>query len=123
MLAAIDRGTTIARYVEALLYVYIILILVRILLSWIPRMPYNRTLNALVTFVHDVTDPYLNFFRRILPPIGGGGFALDLSPIVAVFVPGAGRRLPDRADRRLSGRRGRRAEACLGIGRARRRLR
>jgi YggT family protein len=85
LLAAIDRHT-IARYAEALLYVYIILILVRILLSWIPRMPYNRTLNAVVTFVHDVTDPYLNLFRRILPPIGGGGFALDLSPIIAVFV-------------------------------------
>jgi YggT family protein len=85
LLAAIDRSA-IARYVEALLYVYIILILVRILLSWIPRMPYNRTLNAVVTFVHDVTDPYLNLFRRILPPVGGGGFALDLSPIIAVFV-------------------------------------
>ena len=85
LLAAIDRSA-IARYVEALLYVYIILILVRILLSWIPRMPYNRTLNAVVTFVHDVTDPYLNLFRRILPPVGGGGFALDLSPMIAVFV-------------------------------------
>lgn len=85
LLAAIDRSD-IARYVEALIYVYIILILVRILLSWIPKMPYNRTLNAVVTFVHDVTDPYLNLFRRILPPVGGGGFALDLSPIIAVFV-------------------------------------
>lgn len=85
VLAAIDRHD-IARYLEALLYVYIILILVRILLSWIPRMPYNRTLNAVVTFVHEVTDPYLNLFRRVLPPIGGGGFALDLSPVIAVFV-------------------------------------
>jgi YggT family protein len=85
VLAAIDRGD-VARYVEALLYVYIVLILVRILLSWVPRMPYNRALNAAVTFVHDVTDPYLNIFRRILPPLGGGGFALDLSPMIAVFV-------------------------------------
>jgi len=39
-----------------------------------------------VTFVHDVTHPYLRLFRRILPPLGGGGFGLDLSPIVAIIV-------------------------------------
>ena len=37
-------------------------------------------------FVSDVTDPYLNLFRRILPPVRIGGGALDLSPIVATFV-------------------------------------
>ena len=39
-----------------------------------------------VTFVNDVTDPYLRLFRRVIPPVGGGGFALDLSPIVAIIV-------------------------------------
>ena len=33
-----------------------------------------------------MTDPYLRLFRRIIPPVGGGGFALDLSPIVATIV-------------------------------------
>jgi YggT family protein len=33
-----------------------------------------------------VTDPYLNLFRRILPPVRMGGAGLDLSPIVATFV-------------------------------------
>ena len=78
--------TNIADYVDKLFLVYIILIFARILLSWIPRMPYNRTLNTVVNFIHEVTDPYLNVFRRILPPVGGGGFALDLSPIIAVFL-------------------------------------
>jgi YggT family protein len=85
VLAAIDR-TDIASYVNALFLVYLILIFARILLSWIPRMPYNPTLSAVVNFIHEVTDPYLNLFRRVLPPVGGGGFALDLSPIIAVFV-------------------------------------
>jgi YggT family protein len=85
LLAAISRSN-IADYVDKLFLVYIILVFARILLSWIPRMPYNRVLSAVVNFIHEVTDPYLNVFRRILPPIGGGGFALDLSPIVAVFV-------------------------------------
>ena len=84
-LLAISRSD-IAGYVDALFLVYIILIFVRILLSWIPRIPYNPTLSAIINFIHEVTDPYLNVFRRILPPVGGGGFALDLSPIIAIFV-------------------------------------
>ena len=55
-------------------------------MSWIPRMPYNRYLAAFLKFVTDVTDPYLNLFRRILPPVRMGGAGLDLSPIVATFV-------------------------------------
>jgi YggT family protein len=72
--------------VDALFLVYLILIFVRILLSWIPRIPYNPTLSAVIGFINDVTNPYLNLFRRFLPPVGGGGFALDLSPIIATIV-------------------------------------
>jgi YggT family protein len=82
---ALDR-TDIANYVDALFLVYLILIFVRILLSWIPRLPYNPVLSGVVRFVHDVTDPYLRLFRRIIPPIGGGGMALDLSPIIGIIV-------------------------------------
>ncbi|MEX2025168.1 MAG: YggT family protein [Thermoleophilaceae bacterium] len=66
--------------------VYLVLIFVRIVMSWIPRMPYNRWLNAVLTFVRDVTDPYLNVFRRFLRPLQIGPGGLDLSPIVATFV-------------------------------------
>jgi YggT family protein len=76
----------VANYVNALFIVYIILIFIRVLLSWIPRMPYNRWLAASVDFVHQVTDPYLNIFRRVLPPIGGGGMAIDISPIIAIIL-------------------------------------
>jgi YggT family protein len=76
----------VADYVSALFLVYIVLIFLNILISWIPRMPYNRPLRATLDFVKETTDPYLNFFRRFLPPIGGGGFALDLSPIVGVIL-------------------------------------
>jgi YggT family protein len=85
LVLAISRSD-IASYVDALFLVYMILIFVRILLSWIPRIPYNPTLSSIINFIHEVTDPYLNLFRRILPPVGGGGFALDLSPIIAIFV-------------------------------------
>ena len=85
LVLAVSR-TDIANYVDALFLVYMIIIFVRILLSWIPRIPYNPVLSAVVNFVHEVTDPYLNLFRRVLPPVGGGGFALDLSPIIAIIV-------------------------------------
>ena len=61
-------------------------------------MPYQPWLRAVLDFITETTDPYLNFFRRFLPPIGGGGFALDLSPIIGLivlFVAAGGRRRPD----------------------------
>jgi YggT family protein len=76
----------VAEYVSALFLVYIVLILIRVLISWVPRMPYNRALRAALDFITETTDPYINLFRRILPPIGGGGFALDLSPMIAIIV-------------------------------------
>ena len=82
---AITRAD-VADYVRTLALVYLVLIFIRIIMSWIPRMPYNRYLSAALGFVTDVTDPYLNLFRRVLPPVRLGPGALDLSPIVATFV-------------------------------------
>lgn len=58
-------------------------IFARILLSWLPIAgihvdPYN----PIVRFLHDITDPILEPFRRIIPPIG----MIDISPIVAIIV-------------------------------------
>lgn len=82
---AIDR-VDVASYLDTLILVYIVLIFIRILMSWIPRIPYNRVLDAVLTFVKDVTDPYLNLFRRFIPMVKLGPGALDISPIVATFV-------------------------------------
>ncbi|HST68975.1 MAG TPA: YggT family protein [Solirubrobacterales bacterium] len=82
---AINRGD-VADYVSALFLVYVILIFARIVISFVPRMPYRPWLRSVLDFVTDTTDPYLNFFRRFLPPIGGGGFALDLSPMIGLIV-------------------------------------
>jgi YggT family protein len=85
LLLAITRYD-VADYVSALFLVYIILVLLNVLISWVPRMPYNRALRATLDFVKETTDPYLNFFRRFLPPLGGGGFALDLSPMIGIIL-------------------------------------
>ena len=73
-------------YVETLMYVYLVLIFIRIIVSWFKSVPYNPLLSAFLNFVHDVTDPYLRLFRRFIPIARLGPAALDLSPIVATFV-------------------------------------
>lgn len=82
---AVTRGDA-AAYVNALFTVYIILVFIRVLMSWIPRLPDNGLIQAVAGFIRQTTDPYLNIFRRFLPPVGGGGLSLDLSPIVGVFL-------------------------------------
>jgi YggT family protein len=84
-LLAVSRSD-VADYVNTLVLVYLVLIFIRIIMSWIPRIPYNRPLGAVLRFVSDVTDPYLNLFRRFIPPVRMGPGALDLSPIIATFV-------------------------------------
>jgi YggT family protein len=82
---ALDRGD-VATYVNALFIVYIVLIFANILISYVPRMPYSPPLRAVLDFITETTNPYLNLFRRFLPPLGGGGFALDLSPVIGIIV-------------------------------------
>ena len=84
LLAAIGRNE-IADYVNAVFVVYFILIFARILLSWVEtsgRIPYNVYLRAVIGFIHDTVDPYLNIFRRIIPSFG----MFDFSPILAIIV-------------------------------------
>lgn len=84
-LLAVTRDD-VADYVGALFLVYIVLIFLNILSTWVPRMPYHPWLRAVLDFISETTNPYLNVFRRFIPRIGGGGFAIDLSPIVGVIV-------------------------------------
>lgn len=87
MIALALSRNDVADYVGALFLVYIILIFLNILISWVPRMPYNPWLRAVLDFVTETTNPYLNLFRRVIPPLGGGaGIALDLSPMIGIIV-------------------------------------
>jgi YggT family protein len=77
----------LANYVDALFLVYLILIFLNILMTWIPRIPRSSTLRPVLDFITETTNPYLNLFRRLMNPIGGpGGLSIDLSPILAVVV-------------------------------------
>jgi len=69
-------------YVSALFTVYIIIIFVRILLSFVPAAPGSRWGRAFFDFIFQSTEWFLGFFRRLIPPLG----MFDLSPIVAIIV-------------------------------------
>ena len=85
VLAAIDRSD-VADFVDTLVLVYVALIFVQVVVSFVPRIPYNRFLSGFLSFVDDVVNPYLNLFRRLLPMVRIGPGALDLSPMVGMFV-------------------------------------
>ncbi len=85
VIAGISRAD-IYDYVAALFLVYLVMIFIRVLMSWVPRMPYNPYLRATVGFIEETVDPYLNAFRSVLRPLGFGGMALDLSPMLAILV-------------------------------------
>ena len=73
-------GMVYVIYVVRLLFtVYSLMLIVRIFGSWFPS--FQQT--AFLRFLAHYTDPYLNIFRRFIPPIGG---VLDLSPIIAFFA-------------------------------------
>lgn len=63
---------------------YVGLIIVCILMSWLPSMP--GIVGDLYQVLGRLCDPFLDIFRRIIPPIGGSGMAIDFSPVVAVLV-------------------------------------
>src|SRR5918992_5802793 len=76
-----DAVDQVQNFVNVFIGVYILVILVYIITSWI-RLPYSPWLNRIQRFLYDVCDPYLRLFRRIVPPLG----PLDLSPMLAVIV-------------------------------------
>jgi YggT family protein len=72
----------VVQYVNALFTVFLVVMVIRILLSWLPSAPVGRVRGALYRFFHESTDWYLRPFRRVIPPLG----MFDLSPIVALIV-------------------------------------
>jgi YggT family protein len=82
---ALNRGD-VADYVQALFIVYFILIFANIVLSFLPRLPFSLWSQAVINFIRETTDPYINIFRRIVRPIGGGPISIDLSPMLAIIV-------------------------------------
>jgi YggT family protein len=70
-----------------LLTLYWVILLIRILGSWI-RIPPSGPVATIFRVAYDLTEPVLRPLRNILPPIRMGMMALDLSPIIVFIVIG-----------------------------------
>ena len=76
-----DTVSSIQRFIDVFVLVYVLLIFAYILMSWF-RLPYSPWLNRIQRFLYDVCEPYLRIFRRFVPQFG----PIDLSPMVAVLT-------------------------------------
>jgi len=61
--------------------VYSFVLIVYVLMSWFPSG--TGVIAEIKGFLGKICDPYLNIFRKFIPPIGG---MIDISPIIALFV-------------------------------------
>ena len=69
----------LARVLDIALYIYMWIIIIRALISWVSPSPYN----PIVRFLYRVTEPVLQPVRRILPLQGLG---IDFSPVIVILV-------------------------------------
>ncbi len=66
--------------INIIFQVYTLMLFARILMSWLPELHGYRIMRIVCWY----TDPYLNFFRRFIPPLG----MIDISPILAFLCLG-----------------------------------
>ena len=72
--------STVVNFIQ----LYLVLIFVRILLSWFQTTEWA---SKVISVLAPVTDPYLNIFRSIIPPLGGIDFSAILAIIVLQLIP------------------------------------
>ena len=69
---------TLISIISSAISLYSILLIVYIFMSWVP----STKESAIGRFLERIIEPYLEPFRRIIPPLG----MIDISPIVAIIV-------------------------------------
>jgi YggT family protein len=78
--------TDVADFLSTVIYVYTLIIIVYIITNLLfaagLRPSYSKTVDAILGFLRDVSEPFLRIFRRVLPSFGG----FDFSPILAIFA-------------------------------------
>ena len=76
----------ITYFVDPILFLFYIIIIAGIILSWLVNFNVVNTSNQLVSMIwrltHSLTEPVLRPIRRVLPPIGG----LDFSPLILLLA-------------------------------------
>ena len=72
-------GSLLIGTISQFIQIYIVILIIRILLSWFPTINW---FDPPFSVLSQLTDPYLNLFRSLIPPLGG----IDLSPMLAFFA-------------------------------------
>ena len=73
----------LAQLVQVVFQIYWLLIIVRVLISWVNPDPFNPIVQGLSR----LTDPILEPLRRVIPTIG----PIDISPLAALWSAARGR--------------------------------
>jgi YggT family protein len=69
--------------IAQILQIYVLILFVRIILSWVTMFTNpSPTFAPIIRVIYEVTEPVLGFARRFIPPLGG----IDLSPILIFFL-------------------------------------
>lgn len=69
----------LANVIDIGLFIYMWIVIIRALISWVSPDPYN----PIVRFLYRVTEPVLRPVRRVLPI---GGMGIDFSPLIVILV-------------------------------------
>lgn len=70
--------SALAQLLQMVFQVYTLILIVRVLITWVNPDPFN----PVVQFLSRVTDPVLEPLRRVIPPLG----PIDISPLVALLL-------------------------------------
>jgi YggT family protein len=68
-----------AKLIDGIIQLYSLFLVIRILLTWFPSVNFY---DPPLSWLAQITDPFLNLFRSIIPPLGG----MDVSPILAFLA-------------------------------------
>jgi len=78
--------TSLIMLIDAVLSIYIWLLIASAVLSWLVAFNIintsNRVVYAIGDFLYRITEPLLRPIRRVLPNLGG----LDVSPVVLILL-------------------------------------
>jgi hypothetical protein avisC_00322 len=81
--------SAIASIVSSLLYLYLLILLVRVVIDWVQMLARGwrptGALLVLANLVYGLTDPPLRWLRRVVPALRLGGVGIDLSFLVLVI--------------------------------------
>ncbi len=69
----------VARILDAALFIYMWIVIISALISWVNPDPYN----PIVRFLRGVTEPVYRLIRRYIPTEFSG---IDIAPLIVIFV-------------------------------------